>query len=521
MAMDLQRVEIKNPTGIMTDPNPSDLPLNVWSFGNNVKFRNGKAMMVDGYSAVYDVPPEETLSVLPYLFQNTPYWFSGSSTKIHQTSGAGGWLDFSRTVGGPYSASKTKNWNGGFLSGVAILNNEVDVPQALLPTANNFTDLPNWPASYRAKIVRPFKNYLIAMNLTVDSVLYPTVVKWSSPADPGEVPFTWDVTDPTNDAGENPLADTAGAIVDGKKLRDAFIVYKEDSVYSMRYIGGTYVFQFQQLFDDIGMLAPNCAAEFDGKHFVVGRGDVYVHNGVQKSSVIDGQMKDFLFQSIKSQSIQSTFVVPDYANTEMWICFAQSSDASDEGYCDKAIIWNWKENKWSIRDIPNVIAASSGIVDPQEPEYWDSDSNPWDSDATVWGSQTYNPSKMKVVLASNANNRLYVVGESRSFAGAPFTSNLEKTDIYLDDDHKVKVVHSVTPHLSGSAGVAKFWVGTSMLQDSPVEWDGPYNFTIGTDYKIDCRKLGRYVGIRFEITSDKDWVLNGYTLEFTPTAGKR
>ena len=519
MAMDLQRVEIKNPTGIMTDPNPSDLPLNVWSYGNNVKFRNGKTTLVDGYSEVYAALPVPTLHILPYLFQNTPYWFSASATKIHQTSGAG-WTDVTRLVGGNYAASKTSNWNGGFLSGVAILNNESDIPQALLPTANNFVNLPNWPSTHRAKVIRPFKNYLIAMNLTINSVAQPTVVKWSSPADPGEVPFTWDITDPTNDAGENPIADTAGAIVDGKKLRDAFIIYKEDSVYSMRYIGGTFVFQFQQLFDDIGMIAPNCAAEFDGKHFVVGRGDVYVHNGVQKSSVIDGAMKDFLFQSIRSQGVQSTFVVPDYANTEMWICYAQGTEAAEAGYCDKALIWNWKENKWSIRDIPNAIYATFGIVDPQEPEDWDSDPDSWDSDATVWSSQTYNPSKTKLVIASNHNSKLYVVGESRTFNGSQFTSYLEKSDIYLDDDHKIKVVHSVTPHMSGD-GVAKFWVGTSMLQDSPVEWNGPFTFNIGEDYKIDCRNLGRYVGIRMEIDSDKYWVLNGYTLEFTPTAGKR
>lgn len=520
MAMDLQRIEIKNPTGIMTDPNPSDLPSNRWSYGLNVKFRNGKATQVDGYSQVYDTPPEPLLYATSFLSQNTPLWIGGSEGKLRITSGSGGWVDYSRLVGGPYNATQTENWNGGFLAGVAIMNNGVDVPQSLLPSNNNFTDLPNWPATYRAKIIRPFKNYLIALNITIDSVTYPTTVKWSAPADPGEVPPTWDITDPTNDAGENPLADTPGAIVDGKKLRDAFIIYKEDSVYSMRYVGGTFVFQFQQLFDDVGMLSSNCAAEFDGKHFVVGRGDVYVHNGVQKSSVIDGAMKDLLFQAIAGQNIQTTFVVPDYSNTEMWICFSESTEAFTNRYNDKACIWNWTTNEWSIRDIPDVISASFGIVDPQEPQDWDSDLNTWDSDATVWNSQTYNPSKNKLILVSNVNNKVYVVGDTTRFDDQVFTSYLEKSDLYFDDDLKMKTITSVTPHLSGQ-GIAKIWVGTSQLQDSPVVWNGPYLFNIGIDHHISCRHFGRYIGIRLEFTSDKAWALNGYTLEFTPMAGKR
>lgn len=519
MAMDLQRIEIKNPTGILTDPNPSDLPLEAWTSGDNVKFRNGKTSKVEGHSSVFPTPPEAPLQVFPYLSGLTPFWISAGANKIHLTSGTS-WVDYSRLAGGGYSASLEDQWSGGFLSGVSILNNGVDVPQSLYPATNNYVDLPNWPSNYRCKIMRPFKNYLVALNLVVDSVVQPSTVKWSSPADPGEVPFTWDVSDPTNDAGENSLADTAGSIVDARKLRDALIIYKDDSVYSMRYIGGVFVFQFQQLFDDVGMLGLNCVAEFDGKHFVVGRGDVYVHNGVQKASVIDGQMKDFLFNAIQSDNQKNTFVVADYSNTEMWVCFPTSTGASANGYCDKAVIWNWKENKWSIRDLPRLVSANIGIIDPQEPDDWESDINAWDTDSTSWGSQTYNPSRMKILMASNVDNKLYVVGESSTFDGVSFTSTLEKSDLYFGDDHKIKSIHSITPHLTGT-GVAKIYIGTSMLQDSPVAWSGPYSYNIGSDYKVDCRLFGRYVGVRFEFDSTGPWTLNGYTLEFTPTAGKR
>lgn len=517
---DLQRVEVKNVVGIVNDTNASDVGAGAWTGGINIKFRNGRVEKADGFSRVFPPTPQTPLRLQPYLSENIPYWILGGPSKIYRTEGSS-WVDVSRAVGGPYLATLENNWNGGILNQVVVLNNGFDVPQSKRPTDSLFLDLPNWPADTQAKIIRPFKNYLIAMNLTQSSVNRPTMVKWSSPADPGEVPFTWDPTDVTNDSGENTLADTTGAIVDGKKLKDSFIIYKEDSVYSMRYIGGTFVFQFQQLFDDIGVLGTNCISEFDGKHFVVGQGDVYVHNGVQKQSVISGRMKDFLFNSIKNTTVKNVFVVPDYNNSEMWICY-QSTDDPEPGnnYANRALIWNWKDDNWTYREIPLSSGATYGIVDPQVSDSWDSDVKNWNSDTTAWGNASYNPSKNRLVFSGAADNTAFAVGDTNLFDGQPFRSMVEREQVYLDDDLKVKFVTSVTPHLSGN-GSAKIYIGANFLHDAPVEFFGPYSYTIGSDYKIDCRVSGRYVAIRFEFEGTDSWTLNGYTAEFTPTTGKR
>lgn len=520
MAMDLIRVPVKNPVGVIKDPNPSDLPLTTWDDVRNVRFHNGKTYKSQGHEQVFPNPPANPLYLMPYLSQNVPYWFSASAGKLHRTEGTT-WADVSRPTGGAYGASLDRNWNGGFLNQVAIMNNSFDIPQSMQPTGSTFVDLPNWPAAYRAKIIRPFKNYLVALNITNNSVDQPTTVKWSSPADPGEVPFTWDVNDATNDAGESFLADTPGAIVDGKKLKDSFIIYKEDSVYAMRYIGGVFIFQFQQLFDDIGMIAPNCVAEFDGKHFVVGQGDVYVHNGVQKSSVIDGKMKSYLYDSFKQGGGgTNTFVVPDYNNTEMWICYQRGSSQSSIPYANQALIWNWRSDTWTIRDLPEVTFGTHGIVDPQKSDAWDDDNQTWDTDTTVWGSASYNPSKTKLVFSSPPDNAIYTVGDVSEFAGKPFFSYMEKTNISLDDDLNLKNITGITPHITGS-GEAKIYIGSNNLSDGAVTWQGPYTYRIGQDFKVDCRVNGRYFGVRFEFSSVGTWTLNGYTFEMTKPIGKR
>lgn len=517
MATALPRLEVKNPMGVNKSLNPADLPLAVWSNVNNVKFKDGKASKVQGYEEVFTSTADNTLFLLNYVSLSTPFWITATANKIYRTEG-GPAVDVSRTTGGDYSASESNRWNGGILNQVVVLNNPVDVPQSLQPSDSDFKDLPNWPSNTRAKVIRPFKNYLIALNITKSGTEQPTTVKWSSPADPGEVPFTWDENDATNDAGENFLADTSGAIVDGRKLKDTFVIYKEDSVYSMVYVGGTFIFQFRQLFDDIGMIGQNCAAEFDGKHFVVGQGDVYVHNGVQKQSVIEGEMKEYLFSTMNSNAIQRTFVVPDYANSEMWICYSSTDNTTD--YCDRALVWNWRNQKWTIRDIPNVYYGTYGIVNPQDPDYWDIDNAAWNTDTTVWGEAKYNPAKMKLLFTSVDLDKIFLIGDTSLFDTSLFTSTLEKTDVYLDDDLNMKVITSITPHVQGS-GSMNIWIGSSNLQNTGVLWQGPYEFTIGRQFKVDCRVVGRYVAVKFEVSSAGSWAMNGFTVEYSSTAGEK
>src|SRR5258706_476813 len=85
-------------------------------------------------------------------------------------------------------------------------------------------------APHFAKIIRSFGPYLLALNVTKGANIYPHMVKWGHPADPGSVPSSWDETDETKDTGEKDLPDvTAGVIQDGLPLQGNFYVYKEGS----------------------------------------------------------------------------------------------------------------------------------------------------------------------------------------------------------------------------------------------------------------------------------------------------
>ena len=97
------------------------------------------------------------------------------------------------------------SWTSTLLGGIPILNNGIDPPQQWnLSLASRMQALDNWPG-VTCKALRGFKNFPDCAECHEIRRNYPFMVKWSHPAEPGGVPSSWAIDDPTVDAGENGL----------------------------------------------------------------------------------------------------------------------------------------------------------------------------------------------------------------------------------------------------------------------------------------------------------------------------
>ena len=498
-----------NLNGINKDISPYELGENLWSDGNNVQFDNDKTAKVKGHQQVFGTPSVAPYWLLPFNTITTDYWIYPSLTKLYRVSTSGTTTthtDITRATGGDYSATAADRWNGGILGGVAIVNNGVDVPQMLGSTASNFSALSNWLSSTTTKVIRPFKRFLVALDSTESGTRYPFRVRWSHPAEGGTVPTTWDASDDTKDAGYVDLSQSNGFVVDCLPLGDSNIIYKEDSVWAMTFEGGQSIFGFRQLFNDAGILGKDCVKSFDNQHFVVSEDDVFTHDGQSKKSIVDGQIRDELFNSIHPDYKTRTFVAADREKNEMWICFV--SNSATDAFADKAYVWNWRNNTWSIRDLPSVSYISWGVVDTVSTTDW-TESGDWDTDNDSWDS----PLKPSLLLADANNTKLFVLG-SNQFNGTSFRSWAEKTDMNLSHPG-IKSVTKIVPRVSGTGSV-DFYIGTEMQPHQGVTWKGPYTFTPGTHSEIPVRATGTYIGIRVETTDDKAWALENLEVHWTP-----
>ena len=434
------------------------------------------------------------------------------------------------TTDNDYGANTTtRKWTATNLNGIIIATDGYDTPQywplaAGVPSLTvPFRELRNWPAtSNKCKVIRSFRTFLVGLNWERAGVNEPRLVKWSTEATYGNVPTTWSEADNTLDAGEYQLADTSGEIVDGLPLGDSFLIYKKNAIYIMNYVGTPYIFSFKLLSPNIGCLAKNCIAEFEGGHFFIGLSDFYLCNGQQVTPLLPERLRRAVFDDLDgdNDNYNKCFVAADYVRNEMIAAFPSTAGASG-GPADKAIIWNWKTNTFSMRDLPATSHITAGIIEIVAGTQWDNITETWNAGSGAWGSTNYGNVSENLVFADVTNTKLFRDNSGNTKDGTNMTSYIERTGYDLGDPSIIKYVSAVYPELEVSGdNKIKVYVGHQMATEQAITWDNGTDFNPNDQSKVSCRATGKYFAVKFESTGDFDWKLNGLAFDVKPR-GKR
>lgn len=513
--------------GINRDLPASELGLNVWSAGENVRCTAGYVEKLGGEVSMFG-----GASIAPYFttfvrsLSGDAYWIYAGVTAVwawEVTGSATATHNNITRAAGPYTAAGQSDWQGGVLNGVPILNNGVDTPQMWLPIDESqlLVALTNWPANTTTQIIRAYKNYLIALDVTKSGVRDPRLVKWSHPAAAGAVPTTWDETDATKDAGEYSLADTDGIVIDCVPMKDANIIYKDDSIWLMQAVNSSAIFTFAPLFRNQGVFGKNCAVEFQsGKHLVLGKDDVFVHDGVAITSILEGRVKKDLYANMDKTYADHSYVVLNAGNKEVWVCYPTTGNT----YPNRAIVWNWITSAIGYRDLPMVASIGRGALSRDAPatDNWNSDASIWSDGVEPWGQRASNQALTQLLMASPANTKLYgVFDDEVDFNGVAFTAMVERTGLGVPlktgqapDIAAMKFCSNIWPRITGtSGGKVQVRFGSQIALNSAVVWGDWKDFIIGKTKKIDVLATGVLFAISFRSTDLTVWQLQGYTLD--------
>jgi hypothetical protein len=418
-----------------------------------------------------------------------------------------------------YTGTADDLWTGCNFSGVTILNNGVDKPQAWLApdVGDPLIDLANWPSGMKAKSLRAFKQYLIALDVTKSAVRYPQMVKWSHITSPGAVPSSWDEADPSLDAGEWNLAESQGACVDCLPLRDINIIYKEDSVWGMQHIGGQFIFRFFQIFSDFGMPTPNCVVEASVNHHLVFTGsDLMLHDGQEAVSVVDKRMKKILGK-LSQEQIAKAFMVRYKQLNEVWFCWRSSTSANTGA--DTAIVYNWMDKTVTRRAIQNYNYIAAGALDiaGAGAETWATIPYTWAEWLYPWGQTTAHPF-MDKLLGLKADDMYFV--DSLAKSGA--VGYVERTGLAVamrsdqpPDMSSSKFLTRVWPRIKGPIGtVLTITLGGHDEVNEAVTWDEPQQYVLGQDQYVDATISGKLFGIRLDsLANNSVWTFSGADAE--------
>lgn len=528
--------------GIIKDLPPADLPLEAYTGGNNVRFANGASMRAPGWRTA-----NSGLSFVPcgtFLYAPAA---GVESTLVPALDGAIWSRSFTNTLADVSGAgftpvTATAQYTACTLGSVFYLNRESHVPRFLTPAAATFAALPAWNAAWRCEVLRSFKDFLVAFNVTKSAIQYRTMVKWSDAALAGAPPASWDETDTTKLAGETILAEIAGPIVDAQNLRDAVAIYGYNEVWLMEFVGGQFVFRFRRIFGDAGIINRNCAVEVEGRHYVFGNDDIYVHDGTQRKSIAAGRVRDHIFRNMINTTWDRCFVAHNAASREILFCYVSGDSDTASQFTggtgvNRAAVYCYDNDTWGFMDLPNVFgpmslapAASARSYDDIGATYAGFGGSYQDVSGNVTRTTLASVRALSPTIPSSRLSFLDPIevnsAVSYSLDPALFTpAYLEKEHVDLDaqgaDLTTFKTVHRIVPQMRmRSTNPVIFTFGAANIHGSPTLWSNPVTFTAGSEYKIDTRVSGRYLGIRATMSQPYDFNLSGFDAVITSNGSR-
>lgn len=414
----------------------------------------------------------------------------------------------------PYSVRQwqTTTFNGGY----AIVINDgqrtpkyVDYNTSVLSLS--FTDIPGWNyvsgQTVAAKVIRSLGYSLVAANLKITTtstgaITYaPSTIRVSDPAAPGGFPSTWEPSLVTTTADEFDLS-TTSPILDMAELRGSMFIYAEDSISILSI--NTGITRVQPYSTSFGILNTDCVVEFEGNHFVLDRNDVYTHNGSGNiTSIATDFVREYLFNNLSYANQNKVFVKKDSYNREIWICYPKGNNLT----CNEALIYNYRNKVWSVRDLPNITSLFNSImVEPylEIPEK--------STMVMLTGKQS--------TLATDDEYKMY---NSTTETFVPITSYVTKEKLNSGDlfsSNQINSLNLVFDKVPANTPITVKVTGENTFTVDP-DWSNPKNnFVFETDnlraqgYKIDPRVVGRFLS--FSIQSNGPWRLALIGIDIVP-----
>jgi hypothetical protein len=493
---------------IAPDLIPQDAPAEVWNSGVNVAFHNGETRRVPG-----DLPtlPGAQLNPRAMIYSGR-YWVYCTNTGIYAHDGA---VEYDITPAGGWTGDEFALFTACGLSGIVYINASDRDPvywagDILSPCAL----LPDWPADGRCNALRAHKSFLFAIGFISEGGQR---VRWSSAVEPGGVPQFWTPA-PDNLAGSLDLNPLFSPALDGVTLRDSFLIYKGESIWTFDFVGGNAVFQARKLFAEAGLVNVNAVcAGVDDRHIFVGSdGDVYQTDGVQVVSILDGRAGRTFYEDFTENKAGLYSAVTLARQKQALIAYPQAGETLGT----RGLIFDFTSNAIGFRDMPNVTCAGEGALlsDVSSINSWDGDPEAWDTDPSRWTFAVPAASLDDVIVGGGTGFACITDANTKDFLGGEVVASVEKGGIAFGDPQRRKLVKAIWPKFDGAEGdVIIFRLGGQEITGGAITLSAPVPFVIGQNGPVETFAQGRYLFMQIESTGGSPWALGSMDIVYRQT----
>ena len=233
--------------------------------------------------------------------------------------------NFGQVLVATIANGKTFTWNAGI---AARFTTRASTSTSGFSTANN-------PTATRVTLVSPTTRHLIHLGTE-------TILGDSTSQDDMFIRFSEqeDINDyvPTsiNSAGSQRLQDGT-KIMGALKAKETILVWTDNAVYTMKFIGAPFTFGFEQVGTNCGLIGKNSAIEIDGVAFWMSSNGFFMFDGTVKS--LPCSVEDYVYNQIDTtKGQQITAGINNLFTEVIWYYPSTSSE-----YNDQYVVFNYGE----------------------------------------------------------------------------------------------------------------------------------------------------------------------------------
>jgi hypothetical protein len=258
-------------------------------------------------------------------------WGSGnwgeaaSASDVSLEPGLWSLSNFGEVLVATIANGKTFTWNAG---DAARLTTRASTTTSGFQTTNN-------PTATRVTLVSPTTRHLIHLGTE-------TTIGDTTTQDDMFIRFSdqEDINDYTptaiNSAGTQRLQDGT-RIVGALKAKETILVWTDNALYTMKFIGAPFTFGFEQVGTNCGLIGKNAAVEIDGVAFWMSTNGFFMFDGTVKS--LPCSVEDYVYDQADTTKGQQVYAGLNNQFTEVtWYYPSQGSE-----YNDQYVVLNYGE----------------------------------------------------------------------------------------------------------------------------------------------------------------------------------
>ena len=282
-----------------------------------------------------DVKPYETVGPAAQSYGygwGTDTWSAGkwgeasSATDVTLEPGLWSLSNFGQVLVATIANGKTFTWNAGATDPLTV---RASTATSGFATTNN-------PTATRVTLVSPTTRHLIHLGTE-------TTIGTPSTQDDMFIRFSEqeDINDYTvtaiNSAGTQRLQDGT-KIIGALKAKETILVWTDNALYTMKFIGAPFTFGFEQVGTNCGLIGKNAAVEIDGVAYWMSTNGFFAFDGTVKS--LPCTVEDYVYDQADTTKGQQVYAGLNNQYTEVtWYYPSTNSE-----YNDQYVIFNYGES---------------------------------------------------------------------------------------------------------------------------------------------------------------------------------